>query len=283
MVARQQDSVPTPHYNATTRAVVSSLGALLGISSISHGVLEIIQGNAPTPGSFVKALGPGHSWTLWVHGSEPAFTLFHNFLVTGVLATAMGFLLIIWSVRYIESRGGATVFLLISVASFLAGGGLAQVLLFTFNWAAATRIRATLGFWQGIMPSFVRRALARVWTPALIAAGILFMAALEIDAMLAQRGLQASGMFAIASRQQLLRAQIVDPDFVRAAKSVAPAYHQPKILGEERPGVEPLPGRVDFGSDAKLGFALLQIFAGDFGQSLPEDDIVPFGAILPLA
>ena len=180
MVARQQDSVPTPHYNATTRAVVSSLGALLGISSISHGVLEIIQGNAPTPGSFVKALGPGHSWTLWVHGSEPAFTLFHNFLVTGVLATAMGFLLIIWSVRYIESRGGATVFLLISVASFLAGGGLAQVLLFTFNWAAATRIRATLGFWQGIMPSFLRRALARVWTPALIAAGILFMAALEI-------------------------------------------------------------------------------------------------------
>src|SRR5208282_479843 len=29
--------------------------------------------------------------------------------------------------------------------------------------------------------------------------------------------------------------------------------------------------------------ALLEIFAGDFGLPLPEDDVVPFGAVLPLA
>ena len=182
MVARRHDSATNHPYNAATRTVVSSLGVLLGISSINHGVLEMMQGTTPTPGSFVKALGPGHSWTLWVHGGEPAFTLVHNFLVTGVLATAMGILLIIWSAGYIKRRGGATVFLLISIASFLTGGGLAQVLLFALNWAAATRIHAMLGFWQWIMPALLRRILARMWWLTLVGAGILFLAALEIAA-----------------------------------------------------------------------------------------------------
>lgn len=173
-------SALTRSSNAATRVVVSSFGMLLGISSMDHGVLEMMQGNFPTPGSFVKALGPGHSWTLWVHGSEPAFTIVHNFLLTGILATVMGIVLITWSAGFIERRGGATVFLVISVASFLTGGGLAQVLLFMLNWAAATRIRASLGFWQRIMPTALRRILARVWGLALISAAILFLAALEI-------------------------------------------------------------------------------------------------------
>jgi hypothetical protein len=143
-------------------------------------VLEMMQGNAPMPGSFVKALGPGHSWTLWANGGEPAFTLVHNFLLTGMLATAMGILLIIWSAGFIDRRGGATIFLLLSLASFLAGGGLAQVLLFTLNWAAATRIRASLGFWRWIMPPALRRTLAKIWRPALDVAAILFLAALEV-------------------------------------------------------------------------------------------------------
>jgi hypothetical protein len=38
----------------------------------------ILQGNRQTPGFLVKALGPGHSWMVWTHGSDPAFTLIHN-------------------------------------------------------------------------------------------------------------------------------------------------------------------------------------------------------------
>ena len=102
--------MPAKH-NTATRAVASTLGILLGLSSINHGLLETLQGNHPTSGSFVKALGPGHSWTVWAHGSEPAFTLIHNFLLTGVLATIAGLLLIIWSLRFIHRRHGATIFL----------------------------------------------------------------------------------------------------------------------------------------------------------------------------
>lgn len=180
MEPKEQDECPAAFYNSATHTVASTLGVLLGISSMSHGVPEILQGNNPTHGYLINALGPGYDWTFWKHGSEPAFTLVHNFLLSGLLATAAGVLLIYWSTRCIDRRWGATVFLLASIASFLTGGGLAQCLLFTLNWAAATRIRGRLGFWRWQMPAVVRRGLAGVWRWTLLAATFFFVAALEI-------------------------------------------------------------------------------------------------------
>jgi len=181
MIERKEENLEfSPSQNTATRAVASTLGILLGLSSINHGLLETLQGNHPTSGFFVKALGPGRSWTVWAHGSEPAFTLVHNFLLTGVLATIAGLLLIIWSLRFIHRRQGATIFLLLSVTSFLVGGGLAQFLLFTFNWAVATRVSASLAFWRWCMPSPVRRVLGRFWRWALAAEVVFFLAALQI-------------------------------------------------------------------------------------------------------
>jgi hypothetical protein len=167
-------------YNPATRTVVSTLGALLGVSSMNHGLLETMQGNHPTPGSLINALGPGYHWTFWTQGSEPAFTLVHNFLLTGLLATLAGLLILIWSLRFMQRKGGAAVFLLLSVGSFLSGGGLAQVLLFTLNWAVATRVRASLGWWRWLLPARVRPFLRALW-PWSLGAGVgFFLAALEI-------------------------------------------------------------------------------------------------------
>lgn len=177
---KEKELASSPTRNTATRAVASTLGILLGISSINHGLLETLQGNRPTSGFFVKALGPGHSWTLWGNGSEPAFTLVHNFLLTGVLATIAGLLLIVWSLRFIHRRYGPTIFLLLSVTSFLVGGGLAQFLLFSLNWAVATRISGSLAFWRWCMPSSVRRVLGRFWPWALAAEVVFFLAALQI-------------------------------------------------------------------------------------------------------
>jgi hypothetical protein len=170
----------SPAHNTATRAVASILGILLGISSVNHGLLETFQGNRRTSGFFAKALGPGRSWTVWTRGSEPAFTLVHNFLLTGVLATIAGLLLIFWPLRFIHRRHGPTIFLLLSVTSFLVGGGLAQFLLFTLNWAVATRISAPLTFWRWWMPSSMRRTLGRLWRWTLAAEVVFFLAALEI-------------------------------------------------------------------------------------------------------
>jgi hypothetical protein len=183
MAAKRQDPAPAQPLNAATHTVVSTLGVLLGISSIDHGVLEILQGNSPTPGLLVKALGPGHSWSLWTHGSEPAFTLVHNFLLTGILAVLFGILLIVWSAGFIHRRGGPTVFLLLSIASFVTGGGMAQWLIFTLNWAAATRIHSPLTLVRRAIPGLVRRALGQTWKWALAASALVFLAALEIAAI----------------------------------------------------------------------------------------------------
>jgi hypothetical protein len=167
-------------YNAATLAIVRTLGVLLGISSISHGLPEILQGNHTTPGLTVKALGAGYPWTVWKQGSEPAFTLVPNFLLTGILATVIGVLMILCSVQLIQRSHGPTVFVLLAITSFLVGGGLAQVLLFSLNWAVATRIHASLGFWRWRIPRPTRRILARFWRWPLVAGSVFFLAALEI-------------------------------------------------------------------------------------------------------
>lgn len=144
MVTRRQDSAPEPAYNAATRVLASTLGVLVGIGSIEHGLLECLQGERPTPGLIVNALGPGYAWTVWKQGGEGAFTMLPTFLLSGIVASLTGVLIIVWALRFLPSRHGAIVFLVLGVVSFLTGGGVAQIVLFTLTWGVAARIRAPL-------------------------------------------------------------------------------------------------------------------------------------------
>lgn len=174
------NSAPMIRNNRSTRFIASTLGVLVGIGSIDHGLLECLQGFHPTPGLIVNALGPGHQWTIWKQGGEGAFTLIPNFFVTGVIATLLGLLMIVWSLRFIRSPYGPTVFLSLGVASFLTGGGVAQIVLFTLAWAVATRIGASLAFWRRLLPSVAHPLLGRLWPWTLGAATVLFILGLEI-------------------------------------------------------------------------------------------------------
>jgi hypothetical protein len=175
-----QGSIQKKFNNSATRIIASTLGVLVGIGSIDHGLLECLQGFRPTPGLIVNALGSGYHWTVWKQGGEGAFTLIPNFLVTGVIATLLGLLMIAWSLRFIRSPYSPTVFLSLGIASFLTGGGVAQVVLFTLAWAAATRVGASLAFWRWLLPPVARLLLGRLWPWTLSAATVLFILALEI-------------------------------------------------------------------------------------------------------
>lgn len=121
---------PSTRANDATRTIASTLGILVGIGSIDHGLLECIQGFHPTQGLIVNALAGGYGWTAWKQGGEAAFTLIPNFLVTGIIASVLGVVMIVWSLRYIDSRHGPTIFLLLGVVSFLTGVCVALILLF---------------------------------------------------------------------------------------------------------------------------------------------------------
>jgi hypothetical protein len=164
--------------NKATRINVAILGTIFGISGMSHGFFETLQGNVPTDGLFIFAIGVAQK--MWPHGDEPAFTLIPNFLLTGIAAMIVGLTLIVWSLGFVHKKNGPTVFLLLFILLLLVGGGVAQILFFPFLWLVATRIRQPLTWWRRTLPVKTRDLLAGLWPWSLVLSAGLLAFALEI-------------------------------------------------------------------------------------------------------
>lgn len=155
--------------NRATQIIVSTIGVALAIAGLDHGIFEILQGNKPTPGLVIQAIGP--EMNLW--GTEEAFTVIPNFLATGILAVLVSLAIILWSLRYLDTKHGATVFGLLFIALFLVGGGIAAQIVFApFAWAAARQINQPLDRWRRLLPEPIGRGLAKIW-PVTLALGSL--------------------------------------------------------------------------------------------------------------
>lgn len=163
---------------SATSVIVATLGVVFGISGMSHGFFEALQGDTSTGGMFISAINEAHR--MWPHGNEYAFTLIPNFLVTGILAMILGLSAIIWSIGFVHKKHGPLVFLLLFILLFLVGGGIAQVVFFTLTWAVSTRIDKPLTWWRKVLPQSVRKVLAKLWLWSLIAGSLLLVMVLEI-------------------------------------------------------------------------------------------------------
>lgn len=164
--------------NKATRVNVATLGTIFGISGMSHGFFEALQGNMPTGGLFIFAIGEAQK--MWPHGNEPALTLLPTFLLAGILSMIVGLTLIVWSLGFVHKRNGATVLILLFVLLLLVGGGVAQILFFPFIWLVATRIHQPLTWWRKFLPVDVRNLLAKLWPASLVISAGLLIFALEI-------------------------------------------------------------------------------------------------------
>lgn len=167
--------------NSATRTNVATLGVILGLSGMAHGFAETLQGNNPTGGMLIHAIAAGSSWTRWSAGGEAAFTLIPNFLLTGILAMLVGLAVIVWSLGFVHSRYGASIFLLLFVLLFLVGGGIGQVAFFSPAWLVATRIHTPLNWWRDTVPANMRRMLALAWSRLLSVASVLLLAGLILS------------------------------------------------------------------------------------------------------
>lgn len=148
--------------NQATKRIVSILGVVLAFSGIDHGVFEIMQGSTPTNGMLIRAIGSEQ--IMWEYGGEEAFTILPNFLITGIMAILISIVIMIWSLKFLDTKYGAAVFGLLFVLLFLFGGGIAvPVLCVPFVWGAATRINKPLKFWRKVLPEKVRPGLAKIW------------------------------------------------------------------------------------------------------------------------
>ena len=144
-----------------TRFIVATLGVLFALAGIDHGFFETLQGYAPTPGLIIQAIGVHNR--MWAYGTEDAFTLIPNFLLSGIASIAISLLIAVWSVRFVQKKHGSTIFLLLFILLFLSGGGLAQIVYFTLAWAVSTRIDKPLTWLRRSLPERVRGVLGIPW------------------------------------------------------------------------------------------------------------------------
>ena len=163
--------------NRATRINVAVLGVIFGISGINHGLFETLQGNLPTGGLFISAIGEAQK--MWPHGNEPAFSLIPNFLITGIAAMLAGLAIVIWSIAHVHKKNGPIVLLLLFILLLLVGGGVAQVLFFPWIYIVSRQINKPLTFWkkrfQG-KPTF----LGKLWPWFLGISTVLLVIALAI-------------------------------------------------------------------------------------------------------
>jgi peptidoglycan/LPS O-acetylase OafA/YrhL len=175
VMGTHQSAQPQVH---GTKAVAAALGVCVGLSGLDHGLFETLQGNTPTPGIIVQAIGPAQR--MWVYGTEEAFTIVPNFLATGLLAMFVGLLTILWSLRYLDRPNGALVLLGLGGLMFLVGGGIGMLVFLLAGWLVARRIHRPPTRLPSRLPRTVRGALERSW-PAFVVAGLaLYAFALEV-------------------------------------------------------------------------------------------------------
>ncbi len=167
------------YYNQKTRITASTIGVLLGIAGlINHGLFEILQGNTPTNGFFIEAIGEADRY--WIHGTEGAFTIIPNFLITGICVILVSLVIILWSLKYIQVKHGATVFLTLFIVLTLVGGGIGYIVLFLPTWAYTTRINKSLDWWKNIFSERLRKTLSKLWIYDLIATSISWLIVMEL-------------------------------------------------------------------------------------------------------
>jgi hypothetical protein len=101
-------------------------------------------------------------------------------MVTGIASIVVGLLIIVWSIWFLPTRHGRTVFLGLFILSFLVGGGIGQAFFFIPAWAFATRMGKPLTWWRRVLPRSTWPLLSRLWIVALVLATIVMLMGLEV-------------------------------------------------------------------------------------------------------
>jgi len=149
-----------PFENSSIRLYVTIQGILVGVAGMIHGVSEALQGNRPTEGLLLVDVG--------------ALTLIPNYLVTGITAILVGVCILVWTIGFIRTQHGATVFLILSMALFFVGGGIGEAVVFIIAWGVGTQMHQPLTWWRRTLPEAFRKQLAKGWRLNFVA-GYLFL------------------------------------------------------------------------------------------------------------
>ncbi len=201
-----------------TMFTATFLSIALAIAGIHHGFFEVLQGNNPTPGFFIDSIGEEHR--TWEYGGDGAITLIPNFLYTGVTAIIFSILIILWSLTGMRSGKGADVLLLLFILLTLSGGGIGHIVFFLPVWLY-TRYRTKLQGWvRRVFHPRLKMILGRLWLPATLLSGLLFVMALEVSVFGYVPGIRdAKGIFTVCWGCLLLSLILLNISFIASLAS----------------------------------------------------------------
>jgi hypothetical protein len=161
---------------SATKATASTLCILGALSSVGHGIFEMLQGNVAPNSIRIEAISPAHRF--WEYGGEPALTIIPNFFITGILATLISLLVIIWAVAFIDKKYGLWGLIILTITMLLFGGGLAPPTFMLLAIIAAAGINKPMVWWGKYIPHKLQYFFARLWPWILILLAILVMVAI---------------------------------------------------------------------------------------------------------
>lgn len=164
--------------NKTTKTITTIVGIFLAFAGFEHGLFAALQGNTPSNGFIIQTIGEDMRW--WAYGTEEAFTLIPNFLISGIAAMMVSAFIMIWSLYYISGTSGSRVFLLSFILLVLVGGGLGFILFFIPAWAYSRKINRSLDWWKRNLSAARIQTLSRMWKTSLTITVIFWLIALEI-------------------------------------------------------------------------------------------------------
>ena len=151
-----------------SRTAASVLGLFAGGASIEHGIYEILRGNVRPQGLMINSMGPPCQPEAVWHRCEPAMTILPSFLITGILAVAIGAFFILWSLAFVQRKGGGLVLIFSSIPMLLFGGGIFPPLIGIVAGAVGTRINRRAAFSPNHRPEVIVRIISRLWPWTLI-------------------------------------------------------------------------------------------------------------------
>ena len=144
-----------------TRALVSTLGTIMGLGGIEHGIGEVLQGNTVTSGLIFPSWP--NSVFFRIVGGEPAMSVIPNYLVTGILAIIFSLVFTVWATMLIDRKKGSLVLIFLSIIMLLLGGGIFPPIIGILLGILGTRINAPLTWWHSHLSVGFRHFLENLW------------------------------------------------------------------------------------------------------------------------
>ena len=156
-----------------TNLWASTLGAIVGVAGLEHGIGEVLQGNVAPDGLMILSWPEAEFFRIM--NGEPAMTIVPNLLVSGILTILISLVFIVWSIRFVHRKHGGLVLLLLTIPWLLVGGGIFPPFLGIIVGLVGTRINAPLTWWRKHLPAGLQGFLGRLWLGSFIACVIAWL------------------------------------------------------------------------------------------------------------